>query len=291
MSAKEYLWDKKGEGDAETKQLEALLGQAAFKGGEFPERSRGARRWPFLVAGLAAAAAIAFALVPRGPFFEATGGARLYAGRWFEPAEATQVKVADIGVLDVQKGAKVRLVRTGAQEHRMELARGAVHARVDAPPRLFVIDTPTATAVDLGCEYDLVVAPDGAATLDVHTGWVSLEGQGKQSIVPAGMGAVTRSGSGPGMPVAAKASAELRAAVDRFDRGEAVAAEKILARAQLADAITVWHLLLRVPAAQREAVAARLDALVASPMDKAKAVALEKPALEAWWDAITAGTQ
>ena len=37
MSAKEYLWEKQGEPDAQTRELEALLGQAKFAGMKLPE--------------------------------------------------------------------------------------------------------------------------------------------------------------------------------------------------------------------------------------------------------------
>ena len=46
-------------------------------------------------------------------------------------------------------------------KHCLRLAHGRLSARVTAPPRLFVVDTPAATAIDLGCAYDLAVLTDG----------------------------------------------------------------------------------------------------------------------------------
>ncbi|QKK07604.1 MAG: hypothetical protein HND58_05105 [Planctomycetota bacterium] len=74
-----------------------------------------------------------------------------------------------------------------------------------APPRLFFVDTPGATAVDMGCVYEMDVAADGSGLLRVTGGWVELRREGAGgfagvSRVPAG--AVCRLGVGgePGLP-------------------------------------------------------------------------------------------
>jgi hypothetical protein len=143
------------------------------------------------------------------------------------------------------------LVATGPTEHRLSLARGALHAEVTAPPRLFVIETPAATAIDLGCAYDLEVAADGGAVLTVTKGQVELAGGGRLSLVPMGATARTRAGAGPGLPWStAWASPELIAAIDRFDRrfdaGDAAAVAEILAHAEPRDTVTLYNLLFRV---------------------------------------------
>ena len=295
---KDYLWEKKGEGDAETKQLEGLLGAARFSGMELPPAPPRRRRlsWRRLAvagAGLAAAAAVAFFFEPRGAYFEVHNAkgeaARLYVAKWFETGvnERAEIRVAQIGKVELQPQSRVRLLRTDAQQHRLELTRGSLHAKVLAPPRLFVVETPSATAVDLGCEYDLTIEPGGGTRLQVRTGWVELEGAGKRSLVPAGMECLTRPGKGPGTPIDDDAPAELRAALTRFDDGEASAIDDVLSRVGDDDAVTLWHLLARVQEAKREAVYARLDALVPAPGDKARILALDKVALDAWWEAIT----
>src|SRR5207248_1979033 len=80
-------------------------------------------------------------------------------GAWLETdaRSRAKVRVADIGWVDVEPRTRVRLVRASAAEHRLELSRGVLHAAVTAVPRLFVVDTPSAVAVDLGCAYTLEV--------------------------------------------------------------------------------------------------------------------------------------
>ena len=59
----------------------------------------------------------------------------------------------------------------------MSLSKGAIHARIWAPPKQFFVNTPSATAVDLGCEYTLQVDEDGGGLIRVTLGWVSFEGE------------------------------------------------------------------------------------------------------------------
>lgn len=296
MSDPDYLWEKKGQPAPETQELEALLSQARFSGMTLPEaRPRRGFRWAVAAGGIAAAAALLiFGVVQRGPFLEvrdAAGGVeKLYVNRWFETGEGEQarIRVADIGEVQLNPQSRLRLVRTDAQQHRLELTRGSLHAKVDAPPRLFIIDTPLATAVDLGCEYDLYVDPAGGTRLDVHTGWVELQGRGKQSTVPAGMGSVTRAETGPGLPIDEKAPAAFRDAAERFDKGDFATVNELLAASTVNDAVTLWHLLARAEPSQRGDVVARLKVLVPAEVDEMKAVALDKQTLDTWWEAIVA---
>jgi hypothetical protein len=191
----------------------------------------------------------------------------LPVGAWLETSGSAvaDVRVANIGELTVYGDSRVRLVGTGAAGHRMELARGKLAARVVAPPRLFVVDTPVATAVDLGCAYELAVDDDGRTRLRVTTGVVSLEGHGYIAYAPMNTEVLAVPGRGPGTPVAINAPDRLRAAVARFDGGDAAAVRAIVETAELRDTITLWNLLSRTTAADRAAVATRLDQLSRRP--------------------------
>src|SRR4029079_9286773 len=90
------------------------------------------------------------------------------------------------GALKVFGDSRVRLVDTGAGGHRMELARGQGAARGVAPPPPVVGDTTGASAVDLGCAYELAVDGDGRTHLRVTSGAVSLEGHGRVAYAPMG---------------------------------------------------------------------------------------------------------
>lgn len=178
-----------------------------------------------------------------------------------------RIAVADIGTVDVSPNSRVRLEETGKDEHRLSLERGKLHAKIFAPPRLFVVDTPSAKAVDLGCEYTLDVDRNGDSVLHVTGGWVALERDGHESLVPAGMMCKTRKGQGLGTPFSTEATDAFKKALDAFDfsRGGSSAVQTIIREAEFYDMFTLWHLLSRVAKEDREVVYDTLANLVPPP--------------------------
>ncbi|HKE14829.1 MAG TPA: hypothetical protein VKB80_08205 [Kofleriaceae bacterium] len=214
-------------------------------------------------------------------------GALLRPGQWLVTDRDSRALIEmSIGQVSVGPDSRVRLVGTGPAQQRLELGRGALHARVSAPPRLFLVDLPSATAVDLGCEYELVVDQSGAGVLRVATGEVSLEGHGRASLVPAGSSCETRPGHGPGTPYRGDAPAALVDALRRldFEDGAGRALDAALAAARASDTLTLWHLMERATGAERARVVTRLAALAPPPagVHIGDPAAPDRAALEAW---------
>lgn len=218
---------------------------------------------------------------------------RLGVGEWLETdaSSRARIAIADIGTVDVAAGSRVRLAATGPSQHRLDLDHGAISAKVDAPPRLFVVGTKTATAVDLGCAYTLRVDDQGRGLLRVTSGFVSLEDGGRASLVQAGAACETRPGKGPGTPWFEDAAPKLREALARFDfeEGGDAAIDTVLTSARARDAITLWHLLRRADEAARKRVLTRLRVLAPPPksVTDRDVLALDDKALGRWRDAIT----
>jgi anti-sigma factor RsiW len=198
-----------------------------------------------------------------------TGEGQLRLGQMLETDASSRAKinVGVIGNVEVEPNSRVRLLQATTTNHRLALDRGTIHAKIWAPPRLFFVETPSATAIDLGCEYTLAVDDHGASILRVTSGWVALEFGGREAIVPAGAMCVTRSGYGPGTPFQEDASERLRAALQKldFERGGSEALTTVLSETRNVDSITLWHLLLRVGNDERARVYDRLAALVPPP--------------------------
>lgn len=197
------------------------------------------------------------------------GSGRLNVGEWLETDSLSRalIKVANIGQVEIEPNSRVRLVETNATEHRLAIARGRMRATIDAPPRLFIVDTPSAVAVDLGCAYTLEVDDAGRSRLHVTSGWVALEAKGRESIVPAGAVCVTEPEKGPGTPYFDDVSVKFRDALEQldFENGGAKALNVVLAEAREYDTLTLWHLLSRVEGAERRRVYERMTALIAPP--------------------------
>jgi hypothetical protein len=183
---------------------------------------------------------------------------RLAVGDYLETDNQSkaQISVANIGNVVVEPNSRVKLVGTAATEHRLSLERGALVAQIAAPPRLFIVDTPSAVAVDLGCAYRLEVDKDGDTRLHVTAGFVALERGGRESIVPAGAVCITRRSSGLGTPFALDASDAFQAALQKFDfeNGGSRSVTEMLASRGFYDMVTLWHLLSRVQKGDREKV-------------------------------------
>jgi len=204
--------------------------------------------------------------------------------------DRAHVRIGDIGETDVAPNSRLRVLAARPSEHRLSLERGSIHARISAPPRLFIVETPLATAVDLGCEYTLDVDSLGASTLRVTLGWVALEDNDRRTLVPMGARAVTRPGFGIGIPVYEDATAALREAAGTLEQrpDEEVALSILMSEARRQDAITLWHVLARVDGRARARLATRLAELVAPPRDIAiaDAIALQPRALDRWLEEI-----
>jgi hypothetical protein len=179
------------------------------------------------------------------------------------------------------------MVKSDAEGHRLSLEQGTLHALIWAPPKLFVVDTPSARAVDLGCQYTLSVNRDGTGLLKVETGWVSLDHGGLESFIPAGASCRTRPGQGPGVPYYDDATEGLVQGLLRLDNGpDEAALRTVLREARPRDAITLWHLLSRTEANARVGVFDRFAGLVDVEVDRGAVLALDRGALEVCWKAL-----
>lgn len=216
----------------------------------------------------------------------------LSVGEWLETGGSSRarISVADIGFVEVEPQTSLRLVRTRLTEHRLELKRGTVHAMIFAPPRLFFVDTPSATAVDYGCAYTLEVDDAGATFLHVTMGYVALEHKDRESMVPAGAACATRPGVGPGTPYFEDATDDLKAALVEidFERYTPSAIETVLKEARAFDTLTLWHLVRQVGEEDRGRIYDRISALATPPegVTREGVINLDDQVLKAWRDQL-----
>ena len=220
---------------------------------------------------------------------------QLAVGEWLETdgSSRAQIEVGSIGNVDIDENTRVRLLQTEPTEHRLELARGKMSARIWAPPRLFFVNTPSAVAADLGCAYTLEVDDQGASLLHVTSGWVALELKDRESIVPAGAACETRPVLGPGTPYFEDSSAVFRDALKKVDFGpdsnaRSAALTIMLDQARPRDTLTLWHLLVRVDGDDRRRVYEKMAMLAPPPAGVTRdgILRLDPQMLEAWKNAL-----
>ena len=333
MGNDDYLWDRSGEPDPQIQHLETLLAKFRHDSPApvFPELVP-ARRWfvfprrlrlfPSLAiaaVGMAAILAAAFLVYRTKPTptslagwdvsdlrgtlrigqrrISAQGGAsRLGIGQMLETDSQSRASLQadDIGKIEVAPSTRLRLLSMGSGLKRIALDRGTIQAYIWAPPGQFVVDTPSAVTVDLGCAYTLQVDDSGAGMVRTSLGWVGFKLNGHESFIPAGAACATRPKVGPGTPYFEDASADFRSALARFDFADTTSEQRahdvatVLREARQRDALTLWHLLARVDDQQRILVYERLSQFVPPPAGvvKERILQLDQPMLDLWWNEL-----
>lgn len=308
----EYLWDKSGDPDAEVARLEEALS---------PLRYRDAQRTRAIPVRLywwaAAAAVIVIAVAswltlqpsanrhpawqiaategsPRiaGKPLQASGG--IYKGQLLETDAVSRATLQSefVGEIHVEPNSQLQVVSATAEEQKLSLRHGTIRALIWAPPQRFVVDTPSARTIDLGCAYTLQVAPGGDGLLTVQQGWVAFQADKIESFIPAGAGCKTRAKKGPGTPYFLDSNQEMQKALAQFDENaDNAALSHVLSLARPQDALTIWHLLSRASPENRGAVYDRLAHLVSLPSTVTReGIQRRDPKmLDLAWDALGLG--
>jgi len=224
------------------------------------------------------------------------GISRLLVGQTLEtdPQSRASLQAEDTGQIEVGPSTRLRLLTMNARLKRVALDRGTIHAYIWAPPGQFVVDTPSAMAVDLGCAYTLQVDDSGVGLVRTSLGWVGFKLNGRESFIPAGAACATRPGVGPGTPYFEDGTVNFRSALARFDFEDSTPQQRagdlaiVLGQARKRDALTLWHLLARVEESQRVLVYDHLAKLAPAPagITKEGILRLDQPMLDRWWNEL-----
>ncbi len=310
----DWVDDPRADPDAFEARMERALAPARFdverRPLRIPEEPRSASKRNRVILGVCAAAAVvAIAWTARHLLsdssprsgteaFEIVGSSGDVA---WDPARrlecgaggSARLRVGSIGTVELSEHSRLALVEGGEDGYRVFLERGTLTASIFAAPRLFAVGTPSGLAVDLGCVYRTHVEDDGSARLEVVSGRVSFEADGVHALVPSGAECRARPGRGPGLPRWSDAGPALRAALERLEnardsRERAGAIEALIAAGERRDSLTLFHLLERAQATEREPILARLETWTAIPaeIERARVLDGDRDALLAWRDVL-----
>ena len=306
----DYLWDGGGTPDPEVEELERTLAPLRFPARRWqPPVSRFPIRYRVYAA---IAASLVLALVSGRWLIRpvetpwsvsslegsvqvghrtAKDQGRLYVGQTVRTGSLSHatLEAEDFGQVELKADSEMRIVETGSHAQRMDLRRGHIHALIWAPPREFVVDTPSSKAIDLGCQYDLTVDDSGDGFLTVETGWVAFQFQGKEAFIPAGAACRTSVRRGPGIPFFENSSQGFRDTLQQYESsGDRSTLTRLLAGARPEDGLTLWHLLTRVSDQDRAAVFDRYAMLVKLPptVNRERALAGDRGTLDQCWNAL-----
>lgn len=217
-----------------------------------------------------------------------TRSGKMSLGEWVETDADSRamIQVGALGQVEIDPDTRVRFLKGDNDNYRLALERGKIYATILAPPRLFFVETPSALAIDLGCSYSLQVNDAGESFLRVTSGWVALNLNGRESLVPAGAECISKPGIGPGTPHFIDASEKFKDSLKRldFDNGGVAELGTILSEARVKDGLTLWHLLARVKGNERVSVYEKLASLSPPPPSVTRdgLLGLNPEMLDAW---------
>ena len=300
----EYLWDRSGDAEPDVVRLEGLLARYGAKPIAAPAPGSGLEpriAW-YAAAALAAAALVVIVtrLAAPSDVWKVTGPrgtSRVAIGQSVRTDAVSRARLSSraVGTVELAENTTLRVTEVREGRSILELSVGTIHAKTISPPGVFVVDTPKARAMDLGCEYTLEVEPDGGGRLHVDAGWVGLTRYGWQSLVPERASALFDRDGNLMPPVFDDAPEGFFAAVQRFSLGEPAGEERdaalsrILELARRRDALTLLNLFSRASREERLLVYDRLSALVPAPASVPRA-AMEEGwrigATDAWWPPV-----
>lgn len=229
----------------------------------------------------------------------ASGTTNLGLGQVLEtgPSSKASLRAENTGEIEVEPGTRLRVLTSSSGSKHLALERGTIHATIWAPPGEFVVDTPSAVAVDLGCVYTLHVDDNGDGVLRTTLGWVGFKLAGHESFIPAGAACATKKKTGPETPYFEDASEPFRSALAKLDREDTAPDERtaalqvVLSQPRKRDALTLWHLLARVAEVDRGRVYDRLAQLVPAPagVTREGILHLDSQMLDLWWNELGFG--
>jgi hypothetical protein len=328
----DYLWNRSGAADAEIEHLESVLKPYALRthdldwslvsvdSSTFATRTTSAiKRGLYLTGAFAAILMVVGGVLIRSRFdwtpgspwkvstlagrpqITGTGASRntLAVGQSLitDTVSRARIRVAHLGIIEIEPNSEIRLVSTGSKHHRVTLQHGTISAHMWAPPFSFEVGTPSADLFDLGCAFVLHAEPSGAGWVRVTSGWVQFEAPGRKILIPAGAESLTRPNVGPGTPYYLDSDPLFRAAIMNFDAAaneegqKLLALQTILQNARTRDAFTLFTVLTELPRSQREPVLQRLEEFVPLPggYTANEVLDLHADATDAYWKELKIG--
>ncbi|MCB1049699.1 MAG: hypothetical protein H6510_08120 [Acidobacteria bacterium] len=218
---------------------------------------------------------------------------RVAKGTWLRTADQpVQLQREAFGSLTLGPQSVLQLADIRGPEQHFYLQSGSLTAVIEAPPRLFFVQTPAVLAVDLGCVYDLQVVDTEWTELIVRVGRVSMQGPHFSSEVPANARCRASKSRGPQVPIYLDAPFEFVAALTNWEASQRLAdLDQVLAKARPRDGMSLWHLIARTQGeARQQVVDFMIDMFpMPEPVTRSALLSADPKTLEAWqaqmeWD-------
>jgi len=190
------------------------------------------------------------------------GNGKLTPGQTLETDSRSHasLRAEEVGEIDVEPGSRLRLLDLASGKNRLALDRGTIHATIWAPAGEFVIDTPSAVGGRPGMPLYAQGDDAGNGVLHKSLGWVGFNSTDAKHLSRRARPVRRSRRPDRERHTLKDASDSFRAALATLDDERTGAAEHtealrvVLTQSRKRDALTLWHLLARVPEPERGGV-------------------------------------
>jgi hypothetical protein len=143
--------------------------------------------------------------------------------------------------------------------------------------------------------YTLEVDDNGSTYLYVTSGWVALENNGQESIIPTGAMCETHKSSGTGTPYFKNSDEKFINTLKLFDSGERDVAiiNTLLSSSKKDDLLSLWHIIPKVDEKSREAIFITMKEFIEMPdgVTKEQIMKADKKSMDELWEVLGFGSK
>lgn len=199
-----------------------------------------------------------------------------------------RIEVPDIGTIDVNPFTVLTNVD---KKNTLEIKKGSITANFQNSKNIFHFIIPSANVSDfnLNSSYSITVSDEGISEISVSAGWVDVESDNAEVIIPKYYKVEVSKGKGCGIPFHFSADQEFIDLINELAfRSRETILSQIVKRASLKDAVTLWNIFSRVDHEYRKLVYKKLNELVPHPenIEEEKFLQLDEESMLKWLQEI-----
>lgn len=156
-----------------------------------------------------------------------------------------RIIVGGIGEINIEPLSEIQIIETESSEYKLLLTKGKISVITLLAPKLFSIETPSATIKDFGSMYYVTVNNNSSTSLSVKSGWAKMENNNRRALLSSGTTCFSAPSIGPGIPVAKDATDLFKESLHKldFENGGDAELTILLSESRQEDLISLFHLL------------------------------------------------
>ncbi len=215
----------------------------------------------------------------------------LKPGEWLntEDDSKSRIKLGVIGEIEVEPSTKIKLLKLNNSGNYFYLQSGEVKASIWGPPGRLFIDSPSGEVMDFSSTFNFRVNSSNSSLITVKSGWTAIHFNDKYVIIPAGN--ECNINNEIGIPFNINSTKEFKEKLNDFENGKTVAITELISKANKADLISLWYLLIPSSQNERKEIFNKIKQLdpKVKKIDAEKILSLNETEMNLLWETLGFG--